>query len=59
MSADRLIQMLLRRGLRVLSRRISGMGASPQEGRARHQKTQQTARSIKTGLRMARRMGRF
>ncbi|MDU8946091.1 hypothetical protein [Ovoidimarina sediminis] len=59
MNADRLIQMLLRHGIRFLSRRMSGGAAASPEDRARQKKTKQTARAVKSGLRMARRMGRF
>ena len=57
MNADRMVNMLMRQVMRLVSKRM-GANQSPEE-RERTKKIQKTTRYVQQGARMARRMGRF
>ncbi len=58
MNADRAIQMLLRMGMQLLSRRAIDGAKTPKE-KARAKKNVKTARQVQRVARMARRVGRM
>ena len=58
MNAERMIHMILRQVMRLVSRRAAG-GARGAEGGNRARQTRQTAQAIRKASRIARGVGRF
>lgn len=58
MNAERMIHMILRQVMRLVSRRTAGGATGAQDGN-RARQTRQTAQAIRKASRMARGIGRF